>query len=511
MPLKTIAISYLTLKRRVKTKFHVTSLYNKEHRWAILLGILVLLPFVSVSMLGLYNYKLMESTRDMERMEKSQIEISLFEQQLRQQITELTRHIHKMVLTTYTDNNFHGLRLLTQSEPLFSLIVSYSNAGMLPDKSEITNSYVETSLLTDTIAERIWAQNYLIEQQVNSIWAPVRSIIGNAYLYCWRQKDDLGFCVLTPTDEMYKMLWRSQTLQHSNQKVYLQDSFMQTVGIVHEGFSQASTLVNINGLQFTLSTLTTQNDNQISASLWLILAMTLPSLGLALTIAWMIFINHRKQIETAKKLLQGTQEIAHELRTPLSNVSLYLGLILRESMTKSQREYGEVITQEMERMTRIIDNATELMRGNQPEHYEYGNPASLVNDLVSQYSLSLAESSCLLTGECFVTTNYFYPKYAIEHVVLNLLSNAKKYAPGQQVTLGLSCKNNKIFVWVDNQFVAKNTLNRHATPIKQSSGLGLGLKSCKRLAKNLGGNFTCSIHKNGRCYTACFPLKKEQL
>jgi signal transduction histidine kinase len=149
------------------------------------------------------------------------------------------------------------------------------------------------------------------------------------------------------------------------------------------------------------------------------------------------------------------------------------------------------------------------MRGNQPEQYEYGNPSSLLNELANQYRLSLAQSGCILTVQCTITLNYFYPKRAVEHVLLNLLNNAKKYAPGQQVILGLVCKNNILSVWVKNHVVNFSALDAHQTHLKQVSGLGLGLMSCKRLVRSLGGDFECTINKNGRCYRANFPLREE--
>jgi len=213
----------------------------------------------------------------------------------------------------------------------------------------------------------------------------------------------------------------------------------------------------------------------------------------------------------AKKLLYGTQEIAHELRTPLSNVSLYTGLILQKNATKQQMEYGEIIDNEMRRITQIIDNAIALMRGNQPEQYEYGNPAALLNKLTNQYRLSLAQSDCTLTVQCTATStsNCFYPKRALEHVLMNLLNNAKKYAPGHQVLVGLKCQNNMLSLWVENLIENASVLDANKTYRKQLSGLGLGLISCKRLVTSLGGSFECIINKNGRRYNANFPLKEE--
>jgi signal transduction histidine kinase len=461
-------------------------------------------------MLGLHNYKIMDSARDIERFERSQIEIKVFQQQLTLQLSKLTQFLQKTVVETNEDSGFYGIRRLVNHDSLFALIVPFSEGEVNSENGEQTISYVEKSILVDTLAERLWAKSYLLEKHVDSIWSPVRSIIGNTYLYCWLQKSDSGFCILLPTEEVYKRLWQSQFLVDANKNIHIQDSFMQTIGINHSGNKHSSSMVNLNGLQLNLSASLGKDQSELNSELWLILAMTLPLLGLAIAIAWLIFINHSKETKTAKKLLYGTQEIAHELRTPLSNINLYIGLILHENSTKDQLAFGDVITNEMQRVTRIIDNATALMRGQQPEQYEYGSPSNLLNELAEQYRLSLAESDCLLTTDCKKTGNYFYPKHAVEHVLLNLLNNAKKYAPEQQVTLGLRCDENILSVWVKNNVPNGCTLNSNDTYVKQKSGLGLGLISCDRIVKSLGGRFDCSITKNGRCYTACFPLKDEK-
>ncbi|MBL4764793.1 MAG: HAMP domain-containing histidine kinase [Colwellia sp.] len=510
MRLSTSFFPHLAIVRFIKNKLRFSSLYKTENRWAILLGILVLIPFLSISTLGLHSYKIMGSARTIERFERSEIEIKMFQQQLSQQLTKLTQYFNKIVFTTHTDNGFDGLRHLVNNEPLFALIASFSKNSPVLFNSEQTISHVEKAILTDTMAEIIWAQDYLLQQQANSVWSPVRSIIGNAYLYCWRQQINSGFCILLPTVELYKKLWQSQRLQQANQNIHIQDSFMQNVGVNQAvKRNQSSTMINIDGFILNLSASLEKGQHESTSELWLILAMTLPLLGLAIAIAWMIFISHSKQTRMAKKLLHGTQEIAHELRTPLSNVSLYIGLILHKKSTKQQLEHGEIINSEMQRITRIIDNATALMRGNQPEQYEYGNPSGLLNELANQYRLSLAQSGCILTVQCTITLNYFYPKRAVEHVLLNLLNNAKKYAPGQQVILGLACQNNILSVWVKNHVVNVSALDANKTHLKQVSGLGLGLMSCKRLVKSLGGDFECTINKNGRCYRANFPLREE--
>lgn len=461
-------------------------------------------------MLGLHNYKIMDSARDIERFERSQIEIKVFQQQLTLQLSKLTQFLQKTVVETSENGGSYGIRRLVNHEPLFALIVPFSEEDERNSvNSEQTNSYVEKSILVDTLAERTWAKSYLLEQHVDSIWSPVRSIIGNAYLYCWLQKSDSGFCVLLPTVEVYKRLWQSQLLSDANKNIFVQDSFLQTVGNNHAGDKHSSSMINIGGIQLNVSASVDKEQSESTSEFWLILAMTLPLLGLAIAIAWLIFINHSKETKTAKKLLYGTQEIAHELRTPLSNINLYIGLILHENSTKEQLAFGEVITNEMQRITRIIDNATALMRGQQPEQYEYGNPSSFLNELANQYQLSLTESGCMLTVDCNITESYFYPKHAVEHVVLNLLNNAKKYAPNQQVTLGLRFKNNMLLVWVNNNVLSRTVKSNNAH-LKQSSGLGLGLISCKRLVKSLGGSFDCRITKLGRCYTACFPLHDEK-
>ncbi|MBL4899109.1 MAG: HAMP domain-containing histidine kinase [Colwellia sp.] len=510
MRLSSSPFPRLAILHFIKNKLRFSSLYKVENRWAILLGVLVLIPFLSISTLGLHSYKTMESARAIERFERSEIEIKMFQQQLSQQITKLTQYFNKTVLTTHTEHGFDGLRHLANNEPLFALIVPFSKDSPVLTNNEQTISHVEKAILTDTMAEITWAQNYLLQQQARNVWSPVRSIIGNAYLYCWRQQTNSGFCILLPTVELYKKLWQSQRLQQANKNIHIQDSFMQTVGVNQTvKRNQSSTMINLDGFILNLSASIEKEQSESILEFWLILAMTLPLLGLAIAIAWLIFQSHSKQTKMAKKLLHGTQEIAHELRTPLSNVSLYTGLILHKNSTKQQLEYGEIIDNEMQRITRIIDNATALMRGNQPEQYEYGNPSSLLNELASQYRLSLAQSGCILTVQCSVTLNYFYPKRAVEHVLLNLLNNAKKYAPEQQVIIGLECQNNMLSVWVKNHAVNVSALDSNKTHLKQLPGLGLGLMSCKRLAKSLGGSFECTLNKNGRCYRANFPLREE--
>lgn len=476
--------------------------------WGALLGLLIFLPFLGVLILGLQNYGMMETVRSAEKVDRSRVEVDLFHQQLDKQLLILEQSLKTKIEAADQQVGFNGLRMLNNNNRLIALAVKVNTNGRTPSGYENMSTYTELSLQKDSASEIKYSFRKLVEQnkvKVNrrGIWTPKNAIIGKAYLYCWQQNVISGFCTLITAKSLYDQLWGSEPLKKRRQQFLVNDHFNQKIASAALP-SLHQFVINIRGLIFSVSLATEWTDEKPISNVWLFMAMIFPLLGLALAIAWMIYIHHQRQAKSAQKLLHGTQEIAHELRTPLSNISLFTELIMLSKPSKERDQYGKVLENEMQRITRIIDNAVALMRGDPVSGYETGQPLELLNTTASQYKRYLQEANCSLSINCNIgDISLHYPKQATEQILVNLISNIKKYAPNSHVTLGADYKNNTLYFWVRDE--ANHTLNKKV--LVKPSGLGLGLMTCERLARNFSGEFKETVNKNGRCYNVSFPLQ----
>ncbi len=142
----------------------------------------------------------------------------------------------------------------------------------------------------------------------------------------------------------------------------------------------------------------------------------------------------RVVVEYAQRRSDFVAAVSHELRTPLTAIRMY-GEMLRDGLVTSESkraEYYETITDESERLSRLIDNVLEFSR------LEQGRPApDLVagglEDVVREASSKLAahaqREGFEIELDCPETLpRVGYDRDAITQIVFNLVDNALKYA-----------------------------------------------------------------------------------
>ena len=70
---------------------------------------------------------------------------------------------------------------------------------------------------------------------------------------------------------------------------------------------------------------------------------------------------YKIRIQQTEKQKLFTAELAHEIRTPLANIRLYIDLIKRKK-SDEQAHYCEVVTSEIDRLSLLIDNSILLAK-----------------------------------------------------------------------------------------------------------------------------------------------------
>ncbi len=156
------------------------------------------------------------------------------------------------------------------------------------------------------------------------------------------------------------------------------------------------------------------------------------------------------QNEMKMKMLLA--DLAHEFKTPLGIISLYVEVIEKQKFEKKPQYYFNIIEHEIENLTQMIDDTIQLTKM-QAGYLEY-NPGSVeLNDLInialSRFSEKLAEENFTLNVQS-LDLIVIADGRRIEQVLTNLISNAIKYSTeikrievevtqqGQLVTVGIS-------------------------------------------------------------------------
>lgn len=205
-----------------------------------------------------------------------------------------------------------------------------------------------------------------------------------------------------------------------------------------------------------------------------------------------------------RRLSEFTSDIAHELRTPVSNLLTQAQVALGRART--EEEYREMLrssTEEYERLARMIGDMLFLAKADNrlivPKR-EMIDLAGEVRDLIEFHGI-LAEERDIridLVGDATTTGDQLMLRRALS----NLLSNAIRHSPDSgTVTVRLEQDGNDIVIAVENpgDIPAENMprmFDRFFTgdPSRHSGsgGVGLGLAIVRSIAQAHGGTVAAS-------------------
>lgn len=219
--------------------------------------------------------------------------------------------------------------------------------------------------------------------------------------------------------------------------------------------------------------------------------------------------------ETLRKQL--TSDVAHELRTPLANLSAQLELIT-EGVVEPSPERINGISEEIERLSALVGELEKLQ--------------SIENNVLEKTEIDLAEVA-RSTAETFGTEALKNQGYTItvegesailcadegkiRQVIINLLSNAVKYSPdggrievavrdrGEEVLL--SVKDNGIGISEkDKPLIFERFYRTDKSRNRKTGGVGIGLTIVSAIVKAHGGKIEVeSSEGQGSTFTVTLP------
>jgi len=185
----------------------------------------------------------------------------------------------------------------------------------------------------------------------------------------------------------------------------------------------------------------------------------------------------RRHIEQRTTMLAG---VSHDLRTPLTRLKLHLAM-------QDKSEDNEAARQDIKDMESMLDGYLDFARGLAGEGTEPVEMGGFLSDLISKMPEPHPD---LMSG-----TEIIADIRALERAVMNLLSNAQKYAKNSRVTLTENEANVFIAVEDDGPGIpeekrreAFKAFQRLDTARNQNiEGVGLGLSIARDIAQIHGG------------------------
>lgn len=206
----------------------------------------------------------------------------------------------------------------------------------------------------------------------------------------------------------------------------------------------------------------------------------------------------QRQRESIQRLLS---DISHQTKTPLANLKLYSSLLMEEELTPRQREQAQVIFQQSEKLSFLIETLVKLSRletdvlavtpKSQPLSPLLERAASQAKAAAEQKGIALQ-----LHLQQQAEMKALYDLRWTAEALGNLLDNAVKYTPpGGCIQVSatqyeLFCRidvhDNGIGVAEEEQAQIFGRFYR-GRQVREQEGLGIGLYLAREIAQKQGG------------------------
>ncbi len=198
---------------------------------------------------------------------------------------------------------------------------------------------------------------------------------------------------------------------------------------------------------------------------------------------------------------------SHELKTPITSLKMQLQIL----QMKTKAEHFEALTPEklgkgldislrqVDRLTRLIDDLLDVARSQAQKlkfTFEQIDLQELVEEVVERYSAQLEAAHCHVQIVATEPVVGNFDRFRLDQVLVNILTNAVKYAPDSKVTITLKKHANSAQLTVSDEGpgMPEETRTRLFQRFERGAnssniaGLGLGLFISKQIISGHRGS-----------------------
>ena len=232
-----------------------------------------------------------------------------------------------------------------------------------------------------------------------------------------------------------------------------------------------------------------------------------------------------KQMENERNEIKSlVSDIAHQLKTPLTNLKMYGEFFKDESLSSEERkEFSDIMNLSLDRLTFLIESMIKMSR------LESGviNLRSEINDLndivihaISQVQKKAIEKNIDIELFQKDKIKILHDKNWISEAIFNILENGVKYTPSNG-KIKVSIQSYEMFVRIDiedNGIGIKEeeipkifTRFYRGNNVGNTEGIGIGLYLTRSIISKHGGYIQVMSSESGSRFSVFLPNKSNSL
>jgi signal transduction histidine kinase/PAS domain-containing protein len=219
---------------------------------------------------------------------------------------------------------------------------------------------------------------------------------------------------------------------------------------------------------------------------------------------------------------------SHELKTPLTPLSLKLQMLGREMrkqpdspLRRSVEDYVATGARQVKKLSELVSDLLDVTRisgGKLRLEFEDVDLATLVREVVARHEPEAARLGSSLALDVQGTVVGRWDRLRLEQVITNLVDNAIKYGAGKPVQVQVQVSDSRAVLCVRDEGIgiAPEYLPRifgrfeRAVSERHYGGLGLGLYITRTIVEAMGGHIDVESRPGeGSLFTVELPLKQS--
>jgi PAS domain S-box-containing protein len=244
-----------------------------------------------------------------------------------------------------------------------------------------------------------------------------------------------------------------------------------------------------------------------------------------------IAIDNSRLYQKAQEAIQARDEFlsiaSHELKTPITSLSMQIQMAARSlgADTKLSPSNPKLVNsfdismRQIKRLTNLIDNLLDVSRiqaGKLALEPEDMNLDEVIHDVCTRFADNLERVCCSVKIDCDDKLRGYWDPSRIEQVLVNLVSNSIKYAPGSVIDIAAKCDSNEATITVADKGpgIPADKVPRiferfeRAHSSRNIGGLGLGLYIARQIVEAHEGSIRVeSVMGQGTKFIIKLPLR----